>query len=159
MNQRWIIILAISMGIALVSLIVVQVYWVRNAMNLNEGEFNKSVGKALAGISNDINQKITSSYIVDEYGALSDTTKKGYDFAVEIHSNNLKTSIKGYKQTTVDAGGTITAKHSYYSQRTEFADGSQAVKQRQLMVNRILQRMTHDSWFLLSRIQEKTYRP
>ncbi|NTW34079.1 MAG: hypothetical protein HGB12_15925, partial [Bacteroidetes bacterium] len=56
MNKRTIIIIIIITSISLAGIVITQLFWARNALNLNEEQFNHRVRIALKSIVNQLNE-------------------------------------------------------------------------------------------------------
>lgn len=63
MNKRVLWVLTISLSLAMAGLIVVQINWVRNALELNERQFIQLVNTTLSDISNELNRYYTAAGI------------------------------------------------------------------------------------------------
>ncbi|HMC97168.1 MAG TPA: histidine kinase dimerization/phospho-acceptor domain-containing protein, partial [Flavobacteriales bacterium] len=56
MDKRWITGLMAAISIALIGLVVIQVFWIRNTITLKETQFTQSVGNALYAVSDRLEQ-------------------------------------------------------------------------------------------------------
>ncbi len=80
MSKKWIWILSSFMALAMTGLIFFQVYWVKNAINVKERQFNQQINKALIEIANEIQKQEAVHYIIDEINPFYfDTTLGFYD--------------------------------------------------------------------------------
>ncbi|MBN2350594.1 MAG: HAMP domain-containing histidine kinase [Bacteroidales bacterium] len=67
MSKKWIWILTIFMGIAMVGLIIVQTYWIKNAIEVKEKQFDQLVSRTLDEVAFNVQQYETAHYIFDEF--------------------------------------------------------------------------------------------
>lgn len=79
MSRRVLWILTIFLSLAMICMILVQVYWINNSMELKENQFSLLVNQVLTDISNELKQKETVSQILEE-----------------INSNNLQSNVTTY---------------------------------------------------------------
>jgi len=79
MSRKVLWILSIFLSLALVSMILVQVYWINNSVELKENQFTLMVNQVLSDISNELKQKETVSQILEE-----------------INSNNPQSNVTTY---------------------------------------------------------------
>lgn len=66
MSKRFLWIIAAFMSLAMIGLIVVQAYWIGNAIDIKEKQFSQLVTKALADISQEIRKQEAVYHIIDE---------------------------------------------------------------------------------------------
>jgi two-component system, OmpR family, phosphate regulon sensor histidine kinase PhoR len=71
MNRKLIWVLISGVSLALVGLILVQWYWIRNAANLKEEQFGQVVNRSLSKIAHEIQQHEAAGYLVDEVERIS----------------------------------------------------------------------------------------
>lgn len=86
MSRKWIWILSSFMALAMTGLIFFQVYWVKNAVNVKERQFNQLINKALFEIANEIQRREAVHYIIDEINPFYFDTIAGFhdtDFKFE----------------------------------------------------------------------------
>ena len=99
MNKRLIILLGLVMGLVLLSLITVQINWIRNAFMVKEKQFDQMVHQALTEVSNKIAQEETYQIVLDEiYAEIA--TQQAYSklatdsiFTGNKQKNNLETAV------------------------------------------------------------------
>lgn len=73
MSRKFLWIIAVFMGCAMVALIIVQAYWINNAYRLKEKQFSQLVNRALDNVVDEIQERETIWHILDEAQAF-DTT-------------------------------------------------------------------------------------
>lgn len=66
MSRKFLWIIAIFMGFAMIALIIVQTYWINNAYRLKEKQFSQLVNRALYNVVNEIQERETIWHIMDE---------------------------------------------------------------------------------------------
>ncbi len=122
MSKRWIIILSVFMSLAMIGLIFVQTYWIKNSILIKEQQFDQLVNKILSDISLEIQRQETAYRIVDEINPVFlDSSiyayEKNYSFDT-IVSNNKGTfqlqhdfHIQGNSQQS-DFQGNISIAHN-----------------------------------------------
>lgn len=66
MSRRFLWIIAIFMSFAMIGLIIVQVYWINNAIDVKEKQFSQIVNKALSNIVSEVQQQETVFHIINE---------------------------------------------------------------------------------------------
>jgi two-component system phosphate regulon sensor histidine kinase PhoR len=108
MSKRFLWIIAVFMSLAMVGLIIVQAYWIGNAIDIKEKQFNQLVTKALTDISEKIRQQETVFHIIDEIEPIDTSqTSEGHsrvevqvsasqyleEFSVRVPENNPKIKV------------------------------------------------------------------
>ncbi len=99
MNKKTIWILTAVMTIALIWLIIFQIYWIKNSINLKEKQFSQLVNKSLAEVRKQLETDETIIEISNEVYSLSSSKESLPDFG---SFNNLPESISdsfGLNQT------------------------------------------------------------
>lgn len=96
------------MSLAMVGLIIVQAYWIGNAIDIKEKQFSQLVTKALSDVSEKIRQQETVFHIIDEIEPIDTTqTWEEYsrvevqvsaseyleEFSVQMHENKPKIKV------------------------------------------------------------------
>jgi signal transduction histidine kinase len=66
MSRKFLWIIAIFMGFAMIALIIVQAYWITNAYRLKEKQFSQMVDRALYNVVSEIQERETIWHIMDE---------------------------------------------------------------------------------------------
>ena len=66
MSRKFLWVIAIFMGFAMIALIIVQTYWINNAYRLKENQFRQAVDRALYNVVNEIQERETIWHIMDE---------------------------------------------------------------------------------------------
>ncbi len=66
MSRKFLWIIAIFMGLAMIALIIVQAYWITNAYRLKEKQFSQMVDRALYNVVSEIQERETIWHIMDE---------------------------------------------------------------------------------------------
>jgi len=86
MKRRTIIILATIMGISFISLLVMQMNYVDEVLNMRRKHFEESVNRALKKVARNIELAETAHYLVEETEDRSDDSEKNNDEAVTSDS-------------------------------------------------------------------------
>ncbi len=76
MSRRFLLILAVFMAFAMIGLIVVQAYWIKNAYQLKEKQFGQAVNRALNNVAVELQERETMWNFLNEVEA-SDTSWPG----------------------------------------------------------------------------------
>lgn len=66
MSRKFLWIIAVFMGLAMIALIIVQAYWINNAYRLKEKQFSQLVNRALYNVVGEIQERETIWNIMDE---------------------------------------------------------------------------------------------
>lgn len=99
MNKQVIVIIGVVIGIAIILLVGIQLYWLKNALNDKEKQFDQVVLQSLSEMSYRIEQQETYNLIVDEVKPYEiDTIFKtyeggGYDTVIEVSYNDSNISF------------------------------------------------------------------
>ena len=121
MNKRIFILLVVLMGIALIGIITVQVFWIKSTVKMREQQFSTSVKFALTEVSKKIKDREFSEY-VQKYSSMIDSARQTksknvkdfffkqidtarnqiFTFRQSIVENNFKTQISPFDTTTVN---------------------------------------------------------
>jgi two-component system phosphate regulon sensor histidine kinase PhoR len=84
MSKRFLWIIAVFMSLAMAGLIIVQSYWIGNAIDIKEKQFSQLVTNALSDISDEIRQQETVFSIIDEIEPVdTNLAREGYS-TVEV---------------------------------------------------------------------------
>ena len=78
MRKRIFVLIIILMSIALIGIISVQVFWIKNTIQITEGQFTSNVRFALAKVSEDIKQREFENFYNDISERVSDGNKLNY---------------------------------------------------------------------------------
>jgi two-component system phosphate regulon sensor histidine kinase PhoR len=109
MSRKFLWIIAIFMGFAMIALIMVQTYWINNAYRLKEKQFRQAVDRALYHVVNEIQERETIWNIMDEADVFDSTWQE--EMAYWEHFN-LDVNTRMGQDGQLD--------HSmYFSQRTK----------------------------------------
>ena len=73
MSRKFLWIIAIFMGFAMIALIIVQTYWINNAYRIKEKQFHQAVDRALYHVVNEIQERETIWNIMDEADVFDST--------------------------------------------------------------------------------------
>ena len=65
MSRKFLWIIAIFMGLAMIALIIVQAYWITNAYRLKEKQFSQMVNRALYNVASELQERETIWHIMD----------------------------------------------------------------------------------------------
>jgi two-component system, OmpR family, phosphate regulon sensor histidine kinase PhoR len=95
MNKRLIFLLGTVMCLAIISLILVQIYWIKDAYHLKEKQFDQMVLKALSEMAYKIEQDETYQMIIDDF-YLPDSNKKGPNITFDKIDSNKYVKEKKY---------------------------------------------------------------
>jgi two-component system phosphate regulon sensor histidine kinase PhoR len=66
MSRKFLWIIAVFMGIAMIALIIVQTYWINNAYRLKENQFSQAVNRALDNVVREMQERETVWHIMEE---------------------------------------------------------------------------------------------
>ncbi len=108
MNRRWIWFLAAGMAVVMIGLILVQAYWINNAMEVKEQQFKQIVYRTLGEVSSEVEQQEAMWHIMDEaLPAAPDTISWHFNsYQVEQHRFPAPLRDSGNREIT-DAGELI----------------------------------------------------
>lgn len=148
--------MAVFIGGAMLALIAVQVYWINNALNVKEKQFEQHMNRLMSKIAWSIEKKETMDHIYREIRpSYSDSSvlNSNYQFDTVISNNgatysyrqnitffqegNKQTGLKGY---TIFGNDTIKFKNDAYSYSSN-DNMQQQLKQRKQFVDNIVNRM------------------
>ena len=80
MSRKWIWILAFFMGLAMISLIFVQAWWIKNAVDVKDDQFDQLITRTLSDVSREFQKQQAARHIVDELNPFYiDTSSDFYD--------------------------------------------------------------------------------
>ncbi|MCK5677506.1 MAG: HAMP domain-containing histidine kinase [Flavobacteriaceae bacterium] len=121
MSKRLFVLLIVLMGIALIGIVTVQIFWIRSSVEIREKQFSTSVKFALAKVSENIQrrefndniskyaplldslQKSKESNVRDFFFQQIDTVRKEiFTFRQSIVENNYKTQISPFDTDTIN---------------------------------------------------------
>ncbi|KPL12016.1 MAG: hypothetical protein AMS23_09810 [Bacteroides sp. SM1_62] len=80
MSRKFLWIIAIFMGFAMIALIIVQAYWISNAYRLKEKQFSQLVNRALYNVVSEIQERETIWHIMDEAEVFDSTWQEEMAF-------------------------------------------------------------------------------
>jgi two-component system phosphate regulon sensor histidine kinase PhoR len=87
MSRKWIWILALFMGLAMISLIFVQAWWIKNAVDVKDEQFDQIITRALSDLSVEFQKQQAARNIIDEIDPFYlDTSSDIYDSDFQIES-------------------------------------------------------------------------
>lgn len=66
MSRKFLWIITVFMSLAMIGLIIVQAYWINNAIDVKEKQFSQIVNRALANIVSEVQQQETVFHIINE---------------------------------------------------------------------------------------------
>jgi len=98
MRKRTLWIITIILSVTLICLIVVQVYWINNAVKIKEEQFEQLVNKALDNIVKDIENREMVYQVVNEMDPFQDVSPSGRQ-SINYHSNKLTKTAFGISAT------------------------------------------------------------
>ena len=108
MSKRFLWIIAVFMSLAMAGLIIVQSYWIGNAVDIKEKQFNQLVNNALSDVTDEVRRQETVFNIINQIEPVDTSlTKKRYssfhfqisasqylqDVSVRISEKNAKVKI------------------------------------------------------------------
>jgi len=67
MNKRLVTALIVVMTVVLVSMVFIQIYWIKNAIALREQQFDRNVNEALNQVARKVERHDAASFIFDEF--------------------------------------------------------------------------------------------
>ncbi len=113
MNKHNLGIISTLVGIALIALIAVQIYWIKSSVKLKEEEFERSVKEALKSTSNKLERleqknKVSKKIKLRKQGVR--ITKPGLVTAANPSGNDVQVRI--FEELSTDSSGVITSKMS-----------------------------------------------
>ncbi len=114
-------IISVLVGVALVALIAVQIYWIKSSITLKEEEFERSVKDALKSTSNKLEKIATANKIAKKIKLRKQgvrITKPGLVTMSNPSGNDVQVRI--FEELSTDSSGVITSKMS----QKEFAGDS-----------------------------------
>lgn len=113
MNKHNLGIISTLVGIALIALIAVQIYWIKSSVKLKEEEFERSVKEALKSTANKLERleqknKVSKKIKLRKQGVR--ITKPGLVTAANPTGNDVQVRI--FEELSTDSSGVITSKMS-----------------------------------------------
>jgi two-component system phosphate regulon sensor histidine kinase PhoR len=113
MNKHNLGIISILVGIALIALIAVQIYWIRSSVKLKEEEFERSAKEALKSTSNKLEKIATANKIAKKIKLRKQgvrITKPGLVTVGNPSGSDVQVRI--FEELSTDSSGVITSKMS-----------------------------------------------
>ena len=113
MNKHNLGIISTLVGLALIALIAVQIYWIKSSVKLKEEEFERSVKEALKSTANKLERleqknKVSKKIKLRKQGVR--ITKPGLVTAANPSGNDVQVRI--FEELSTDSSGVITSKMS-----------------------------------------------
>lgn len=168
MNRRSLLFLSLFVGIILLSLIGVQVYWISNTIRVTEKHFDQDVNEAMNDVVYRMEKSATTAKLTQKFNfrkqavrwlATNDTLQAGSRISKEnmhdrngfviSHNNNYNERI--FEELTTDSNGVITSKmsNSYFANDTmpkgDFGLGLKLGGKNADSIDRKMQFLMHDS--------------
>ncbi len=161
MTKKWIWVLAFFMGFAMICLIFVQTYWIKNAVIVKERQFDQLINKILSEVVNKVQKQETVHYIIDEmnpfyfdttFSLFDDEFEIAHDFYIyqESSGQDISANISVYSSDTfilVDDQNIKTSKKSIDKSNTGTPkyelppDFKSRIVNRRTFINNILSKM------------------
>ena len=88
MKKRTIIILGLVMGISFISLLVMQMRYVREVFHIRQQHFEESVNRALKSVAHELELEETAQYLLNKPLSSAEGNETAQDSATTIHSSN-----------------------------------------------------------------------
>ncbi len=109
MSRKFLWIIAVFMGLAMIALIIVQAYWITNAYRLKEKQFSQMVNRALYNVVSEIQQRETMWHIMDE---------------AQVYDTSWQEEMAHWEQYNLDINASIGLdgqidQSVYFSQRSD----------------------------------------
>ncbi len=124
MSRKWIWILAGFMAIAMTGLIVVQAYWIKNAIEVKEKQFDQLVRQALGEVVYEVQRQETLNHVVSRFNpgftshpGYTDSSNTGYHYGL-----NFDTTFQfkpGQGTGYFDIQQNIVLQHGRYGNRMQ----------------------------------------
>ncbi len=105
MKKNFIIILVSLMSFALIGIIAIQVFWIQNAIQANQIQFDTNVNKSLQKVVKNIKRQETFRFV----------SKKIEELNVDICVNDSNTTVLNWKTDTCKTIVNINSSVSYYT--------------------------------------------
>ena len=146
MNKRLIIVLGFVMALVLLSLITVQINWIRNAFIVKEQQFDQMVHQALSDIVNVASREEAYHLILDEFttapdfsefqAAISNPTLTGSSASlnIEYQSQTIRSKTEVSDSLIKSIQGNSTQIQNQYIQK-------KIIEERQQYINKLLSQM------------------
>lgn len=128
MQKRILWIITIILSITLVGLIFVQTYWIKNAIQIKEEQFNQNVNNALDNIIREIENREMVYHVVNEMEPFDDISPIG---TPSINYSTNKLNQKAYQLSTTDQEKEVFVIHK--------SDSVSISSQLQSLGNKIMQ--------------------
>ncbi len=112
MNKRFLWIIAVFMSLAMIGLIIVQAYWINNAIEVKEKQFSQIVNRALSNIVSEVQQQETVFHIINEIEPIDTNSAWEEHAKVEvevsaseyIHEFTIRTGENNNQRKTINQG-------------------------------------------------------
>jgi len=129
MNRRTLLFLSLFVGIILLSLIGVQVYWISNTIRVTEKHFDQDVNEAMNDIVYRIEKSTTAAKLTQKFNfrkqairwfAPTDTLPSGTRVSKDtlrdrngmVINHGNKFNVKVFEESSIDSNGIVTNKRS-----------------------------------------------
>ncbi|MBS1635028.1 MAG: HAMP domain-containing histidine kinase [Bacteroidetes bacterium] len=111
MNKHNVGVISVLVGIALVALIAIQVYWIRSSMTLKKEEFERSVNEALKITAYKL-EKIATANKVAKKIKLRKQGVRVTNPSITPTKDNKNVQVKIFEELSTDSSGVITSRLS-----------------------------------------------
>jgi hypothetical protein len=137
MNRRNLLFLSLFVGLILLALIGVQIYWISNTIRVTEKHFDQDVMDAMNDVVYRIEKSTTAAKLTQKFNfrkqavrwlSTNDTSPAGNHISKDtqrdrngfVISRNNNYNIKIFEELTTDSNGVVTGKisNSYYAHDT-----------------------------------------
>ena len=124
MNKRFLWIIAVFMSLAMIGLIIVQAYWINNAIEVKEKQFSQLVNRVLSNIVNEVQQQETVFHIINEIEPI-DTSSNWEEYSrveVEVSASEYIHKFTARPGEKNDENKTINQAVQIYQRSTSKGD-------------------------------------
>jgi two-component system phosphate regulon sensor histidine kinase PhoR len=129
MNKRFLWIIAVFMSLAMIGLIIVQAYWINNAIEVKEKQFSQIVNRVLSNIVSEVQQQETVFHIINEIEPIDTNSawEEHEKIAVKIsaseyiHEYTIRSGDNNSERKTINQGVQIYQRSTSKGDRRDIA--------------------------------------